>query len=96
MPPPPADRVPPLSNLRRGELVDEIVEELLFAQLSHAGTESFASENAARLTAMESATDNVKGKLEELRRVERELRQEEITTELLDVIAGGAAVSRRG
>jgi F-type H+-transporting ATPase subunit gamma len=83
---------PPLSNLEPEALVDGLVEEMLFAQLAHAATESFASENSARLVSMESAADNVSGKLDELHRVEHELRQEEITTELLDVVTGAAAV----
>ncbi len=88
------DRPLPLSNLPRDVLVDGLIAELLFAELAHAITESFASENAARLSAMESASDNVDRKLEELQRLERELRQEEITTELLDVVTGAEAVNR--
>jgi F-type H+-transporting ATPase subunit gamma len=83
---------PALSNLSPRVLLDGLIEELLFAQLAHAATESFASENAARLAAMESASDNVATKLDDLRRVEGELRQEEITTELIDVITGVEAV----
>ena len=69
-----------------------MIGELLLAQLAHAVTESFANENAARLAAMQAATENVSSKLEELRRSERELRQEEITTELLDVVTGADAI----
>lgn len=87
------DRPSALSNLPRDVLVDGLIAELLFAELAHAATESFASENAARLSAMESASDNVDHKLEDLRRLERELRQEEITTELLDVVTGAEAVT---
>jgi F-type H+-transporting ATPase subunit gamma len=84
---------PPLSNLSPMALLDGLVEELLFAQLTHAAAESFGSENSARLMAMGSAADNVGGELKELRRVERELRQEEITTELMDVITGAEAIT---
>ena len=88
-----AEKPPALTNLSPGALLDGLIEELLFAQLARAATESFASENAARLAAMESAADNVNGKLDDLRRVERELRQEEITTELIDVVTGVEAVT---
>lgn len=86
------DRPRALSNLPAKALLDGLIGELLFAQLAHAATESFASENAARLSAMEAASDNVDRKLDDLRRLERELRQEEITTELLDVVTGAEAV----
>jgi F-type H+-transporting ATPase subunit gamma len=87
------DRPIALSNLEPRALLDGLIAELLFAQLAHAATESFASENAARLAAMESAADNVEGKLDDLGRVERELRQEEITTELLDIVTGAEAIA---
>jgi len=83
-------------NLTAPVLLDGLVEELLFAQLAHAATESFASENTARLAAMQAATDNVTTKLDDLARIERELRQEEITTELLDVVTGAEAVTEVG
>ena len=81
-----------VSNLSPLRLLDGLVDELLFAQLAHAATESFASENVARLSAMQAATENVADKLDDLGRLERELRQEEITTELLDVVTGAEAV----
>ena len=87
------DRPRALSHLPHHVLVEGLIAELLFAELAHAATESFASENAARLSAMESASDSVGHKLEDLQRLERELRQEEITTELLDVVTGAEAVT---
>jgi F0F1-type ATP synthase gamma subunit len=45
---------------------------------------------------MQAATDNVTTKLDDLARIERELRQEEITTELLDVVTGAEAVTEVG
>jgi len=94
--PPRMDRPRALSNLQPRPLLDGLITELLFAQLAHAATESFASENAARLASMDSASDNVTGKLVDLRGVERELRQEEITTELLDVVTGAEAITNIG
>ncbi len=87
------DRPTPLSNLPPADLLDGLIGELLFAQLAHAATESFASESAARLGAMESAADNIASKLEDLIRAEREMRQEEITTELLDIVTGAEAIA---
>jgi F-type H+-transporting ATPase subunit gamma len=88
-----SDRPPPESNLAPRDLFDKLVAEIVFAQLTHAAMESFASENAARLSAMESAQDNIEDKLDGLGRLEREGRQDEITTELLDVVTGAVAVS---
>jgi len=44
---------------------------------------------------MESAYDNMSKKLEQLREEEREARQTEITTELLDLITGADAMTKR-
>jgi len=56
--------------------------------------ESFASENAARLHAMESARHHIDDKLRALHDDANRLRQDEITSELLDVITGAEAVGR--
>jgi F-type H+-transporting ATPase subunit gamma len=89
------DKPTPLSNLASKDLFDKLVEELVFAQLTHAAMESFASENAARLTAMKSAHDNIEDKLVEMTRLEREGRQDEITMELLDIVTGAEAMVQR-
>lgn len=51
-------------------------------------TENVASEQAARVMAMQSANDNAKTLLEELQLEYNKLRQQSITTELLDIIGG--------
>jgi F-type H+-transporting ATPase subunit gamma len=84
----PSAGLPPLHNLPPQQLIDRLVEEYFFADLVRAATESLAAENAARMTAMTAARENIEKKLEELRGRERQLRQEEITTELLDVVSG--------
>jgi F-type H+-transporting ATPase subunit gamma len=88
---PPA-RLPPLHNLAAPALLDRLVGEYVFALLTEAATESLASENAARFRAMDSAHDNVRKKRDGLLREARRARQEEITTELLDVVTGAAAM----
>ena len=47
-----------------------------------------ASEQAARVMAMQSANDNAKKLLDELQLEYNKLRQQSITTELLDIIGG--------
>lgn len=51
-------------------------------------TENIASENAARVMAMQSASDNANKLLESLRLEYNKLRQQGITTELLDILGG--------
>jgi len=89
-----ADVVTPMVYLDPSDLFDKVVEEFVFTKLMHAAMESFASENAARLTAMEAAHDNIESKVEVLTQQARQQRQEEITTELLDVVIGATAARR--
>jgi F-type H+-transporting ATPase subunit gamma len=93
--PPPARAFPPLTNLAPDLLIERLVEEHLFAQLAHAAMESFASENGARLAAMQSARSKLDGRLAELRMLERRLRQEQITDELLELATGTEAARSR-
>ena len=86
---------PPLSNLDPEILMEKLAGEYMLAELGHAAMESLVSENGARLQAMEMAHEHVADKLDELRGLERQLRQEETTTELLDVVTGSEAVRRR-
>jgi F-type H+-transporting ATPase subunit gamma len=84
-------RQPPLHNLEPVALLEKLMAEYAFALLTEAAVESIASENTARFVAMESAHDNVSAKLDKLRQAEREARQSEITTELLDLVTGAEA-----
>jgi F-type H+-transporting ATPase subunit gamma len=84
-------RPPPLHNLAPDVLIEKVAADYVFALLTEAVVESLASENTARFAAMESAHDNVSKKLEELRQEARQARQDEITTELLDLVTGAEA-----
>ncbi|MBI1179273.1 MAG: ATPase [Alphaproteobacteria bacterium] len=84
-------RQPPLHNLSAAALQEKLTSEYVFALLMEAVVESIASENAARLAAMEAARQNVSRKLDGLRRDAREARQSEITAELLDLVTGAEA-----
>jgi F-type H+-transporting ATPase subunit gamma len=85
-------RQPPLHNLTPVALHERLIAEYVFALLTEAAVESIASENAARLAAMESAHDNVSKKLEQLHQNARQARQSEITTELLELVTGAQAL----
>lgn len=86
--------VPPVLYLPRATLVDRLIDEWVLAVLLRAATESFASENAARLATMDAADRNIRDKLDALRIDERQQRQDEITTELLDLVNGATAAGR--
>jgi F-type H+-transporting ATPase subunit gamma len=82
---------PPLANLDPAHLVERLVGEHVFAELALDALESFVSENAARLATMESARVNIDDKLTLLSAQERSQRQDEITAEVQDVVAGALA-----
>ena len=69
-------------------LFSSLVRQHLFAAVFRAGAESLASEHATRLISMQSAERNIRDRLEEMSRQYSHMRQESITEELLDVVAG--------
>jgi len=87
-------RPAPLSNLPPRVLIDRLIEEYFFAQLARGATESFASENAARVALTQSARHAIEGRLEELAGAQRQLRQQQITNEILEVISGAEALTK--
>jgi F-type H+-transporting ATPase subunit gamma len=87
-------RMPSLVNMDPRRLFDELAAEYMFAMLEAAAMESFASENAARFRTMEAAHENIDNKARELGRTMRRMRQEAVTTEILDLIGGFEAMKR--
>jgi F-type H+-transporting ATPase subunit gamma len=81
-----------LHNLKPDRLLETLLAEYVFAQLTEGAVESVVSENEIRLATMEAARDNVAKKLDALRQTERQERQAEITTELLDLVTGAEAL----
>jgi len=55
--------------------------------------EAMASEHASRLAAMQASERNIEERRDDLLQLYRQRRQETITRELLDVVAGYEAVS---
>lgn len=85
----------PQFNNPADELLAALIRNLLFADLFSAAAEALVTENAARLDRMQQAEHSVDERLEELTSETRQVRQDEITTELLDVIIGFEALKRR-
>jgi F-type H+-transporting ATPase subunit gamma len=94
MSPATAHRNPPLINLAPQRLLSQLAEEYIFAQLCEAIMLSFAAENEARMRTMIAARTNVHDKLEALTGDFRRLRQEEITSEIVELSAGSVAASK--
>lgn len=79
----------PLVHGDAGQLIDGLTVEYLLAGLSHAGLESFAAENAARLAAMTAASTHIDEQLAHIDVDIGAVRQAQITDEILDLAAAG-------
>lgn len=75
---------------------EKIVEELLVKhfdlQVYRSMSESVAAEHGARMTAMENASNNAKELINKLTLTYNKLRQEKITTELIEIVSGAEAL----
>jgi F-type H+-transporting ATPase subunit gamma len=85
----------PLTTLAPRLLLERLAAEYVYAQLCEAAMHAFVAENDARMMAMASAKTNIQSKLAGLSRREHQLRQEEITTEIVELAAGADALIRR-
>ena len=78
----------PAYTMDRQELFTSLIRDHLFVSISRAGAESMASEHATRLASMQAAERNIEEHLEEMNGAFRRRRQQDITEELLDIVAG--------
>lgn len=76
----------------RKEVLNSIIPKYLATQLYRAHLESLASELGARMTAMESATNNASEMIDSLTLQYNRLRQAAITKELMDIVNGAEAM----
>lgn len=81
-------RTIPTARVDWHTLFSQLTQQYLFASMYTALAQSLASENASRLAAMEKAEKNIEERLEHLRQRHNLKRQEAITEELFDVVAG--------
>ncbi|MEX0706008.1 MAG: F0F1 ATP synthase subunit gamma [Nitriliruptoraceae bacterium] len=74
------------------ELLERLIPRYVEAKVLHGLLESSASEHAARQRAMKSATDNAREVAGSLSRVMNQARQEQITTEISEIVGGAEAL----
>ena len=75
------------------EALDIIIPKYVSSLIYGALVESVASENGARMTAMDNATSNADEMIEDLSLMYNRARQGSITQELTEIIAGANAIS---
>jgi F-type H+-transporting ATPase subunit gamma len=74
------------------ELFDGLLPQYISSMLYHAMTESVAAEHAARMTAMDSATNNASDMIDALTLHMNRVRQAAITKEIIEIVSGAAAL----
>ncbi len=89
------DTVPPeyLFEPEPERILDHLLPEYLITKVYAALLESAASENAARRRAMKAATDNADELMKILIRQANRARQDEITTEIMEIVGGAEALA---
>ena len=73
-------------------LLDILLQRYIESQFYQAVVENIACEQASRMIAMQSATDNTVKLIDELQLAYNKARQATITAELAEIVAGAAAV----
>jgi F-type H+-transporting ATPase subunit gamma len=74
------------------ELFNGLLPQYVSAMLYHAMAESVAAEHAARMTAMDSATNNATDMIDSYTLQMNRVRQAAITKEIIEIVSGAAAV----
>lgn len=74
------------------ELLDTLLTRYIESQVYQAVVENLACEQAARMVAMKSASDNASELINQLQLVYNKARQATITQELAEIVGGAAAV----
>lgn len=87
------DRTPMNYEPGEDEVLDVIIPKYVTSLIYGALVESVASENGARMSAMDSATSNAEEMIADLSLMYNRARQGSITQELTEIIAGAEAIS---
>ena len=84
----------PLTYLEPATIFDRLLEEFISISLYRGFVESLRSENWYRLRSMEGASENITRHISELESLQKYLRQEEITGEMLEILGSGGFFRR--
>ncbi len=76
---------------RPEQLFQGILPKYVGIQIFHALLESVAAEHAARMTAMDAATNNASDMIDSLTLIMNRARQAKITKEIIEIVSGAAA-----
>jgi F-type H+-transporting ATPase subunit gamma len=74
------------------QLIEGLVTRFIESQVYQGVVENVACEQAAKMIAMKSATDNAGDLIDELQLIMNNARQAAITQELSEIVSGAAAV----
>ncbi len=74
------------------ELFRDLLPKYITVQIYHSLIESGAAEHAARMTAMDSATNNASDMIDSLTLAMNRARQAKITKEIIEIVSGAAAL----
>src|SRR5205814_5405379 len=76
-------------------IFNDLLPRYLAIQIYRALLESVAAEHAARMTAMDSATNNASDMIDSLTLTMNRVRQASITKEIIEIVSGAAALERK-
>ena len=83
----------PVYTIERRALLAGLLRQYFFVALFRCCAESLAAEHGSRLAAMQAADSHIGEHIDEVTMIYRRARQEQITTELLDVVSGFEALT---
>jgi F-type H+-transporting ATPase subunit gamma len=77
------------------EILNDILPNYVYVQILECFYQTAVSEHAARMTAMDNATNNCKDMVRSLTLVYNKARQASITKELMDIVGGAEALRKK-
>lgn len=83
-----SETAPPLTTLKPQDLIERLTAEYIYARLCEAAMHAYEAENQARMMTMTAARHNIEARLAALTQRAQQLRQEEITNEIVELAAG--------
>jgi F-type H+-transporting ATPase subunit gamma len=86
----------PLTTLNPQQLIERLTAEYVYAELCEAAMHAYEAENQARMMTMTAARHSIGTRLVALTQREQQLRQEEITNEIVELAAGAEALRLGG